>query len=71
MFMWAQHKANEALKQVREGASSMGSTEGDKSKVAREQERNSMSAELDAKKVERAERKAKLTEQWSKNRAGN
>jgi hypothetical protein len=70
MFLWAQHKANSTIKGVQESLENLGSTKGDKDKIAREQERNEMSSELDKKKADRAERKAKLTEQWAANRAG-
>jgi hypothetical protein len=71
MMQWAQFKANSTLKGVQESLNNLGSTVGDKSKVAREQERTEMSSELDKKKAERAERKSKLTAQWEANRAGN
>ena len=71
MFQAFQMKANSALKDVQDSLSSaFGSSEGDKSKVTRAQERAEMSAELDKKKAERAERKKKLTEQWAANKAG-
>jgi hypothetical protein len=70
MMQWAQFKANSTLKGVQESLNNLGKTKGDEAKVTREQERNEMSSELDKKKAERAERKAKLTEQWEANRAG-
>ena len=71
MFLWGQHKANNTMKGVKDSISSLGSTAGDKEKVARERERNDRAKELEKKNAERAERKSKLTEQWAKNRAGN
>jgi len=68
--MWAKHQANSAAKGLRESIGSLGQTDGDKSKIERANARNEAAAELEKKKAERAERKAKLTEQWAKNRAG-
>jgi hypothetical protein len=70
MLQWAQFKANSTMKGVQESISKMGTSEGDKTKTAREQECKERSTELDKKKAERAERKSKLTEQWEANRAG-
>jgi hypothetical protein len=70
MLQWAQFKANSTMKGVQESISKMGTSEGDKTKTAREEECKERSAELDKKKAERAERKSKLTEQWEANRAG-
>jgi len=69
--LWAKHQAKSAANGVRESMKSMGSTEGDKSKIEREKARNEAAAELEKKKSDRAERKAKLTEQMAKHRSGS
>lgn len=68
--LWAKQQANSASNSIRESLNSLGPTEGDKSKTDRANARKDAAAELERKKAERAERKAKLTEQWAQNKAG-
>lgn len=68
---FAKQQANSAAKGVRDSIGSLGQTAGDKEKIARASARSDAAAELEKKKAERAERKAKLTEQMNKHRAGN
>lgn len=68
--VFAKQQASGAASSLRESIKSLGPTEGDKTKVDRANARNEAAAELEKKKAERAVRKAKLTEQWAKNKQG-
>ena len=68
--LFAKQQAKSTASSLRESISSLGPTEGDKQKVDRANARKDAAVELDRKKAERAERKAKLTEQWAKNKSG-
>jgi len=68
--LWAKHQANGAASGVRDSLSSMSMTAGDKEKVQRESARAEAAEALKEKQAARAERKAKLSEAWAKNRDG-
>ena len=60
----AQHKANEAANQAKEGFNSLTGGKSDKDKE-RDQRQKDRTAELERKKKEREERKKKLTAQMN------
>jgi hypothetical protein len=67
MLQWAQYKANSTMKGVQESISKMGTSEGDKTKTAREQECKERSSELKKRRNGRAQ--IKLRSEWEANRA--